>query len=49
MDYREQGEDSSFEDSFEEDATLLAGDVVNANQQSNSSLNDICSVVPVQC
>ena len=46
VDYRERSEDSSFEDSFEEDATLLAGNVVNANQQSNSSLNDICSVVP---
>ena len=46
VDYRERGEDSSFEDSFKEDDTSLAGDIVNTDQQSNSFLNDICSVVP---
>ena len=45
VDYRERSEDSSFEDSFKEDDTLLAGDVTDANQSSNPSLNDICSVV----
>ena len=45
VDYLERSEDSSFEDSFKEDDTLLVGDVVNADQ-SNSSLNDISSVVP---